>query len=1305
MPKPSDDWQARLAALSPEQRAALERRLQSVGIAPPPMVQASQCRTAPLSFGQQRLWFLHQLDDAPVYHVPLFWQLDGRLDHAALERSLHAIIRRHTVLRSTLHAQGGQLTQRVGDGEGWWLAVTDLTDLADSAARATVARQQALEAARRPFDLARDAMVRAELWRTAPQAHFLLLTLHHIACDGWSLALLCQELAALYEAFLTGRTSPLPELRWQYLDYALWQQSPAQEAVYRHQLAYWVKQLADVPAALELSSACVHPATPSQQGSTLRFALDVPLVLRLKHLGRQRQASLFMTLLAAFQLLLHRYTGQADIVVGCPATGRDRAAWAELIGFFVNTLALRANLAGNPTFTALLDRVRDTALQAFAHQDVPFERVVDAVRPERRARHQPLCQVMFALHEQPVGVPQLTGAAVHPLDLDLGTAKFDLTLSLVSDAGRLAGALECRTACFDSAAMERLVAHFRQLLEEIADQPERPIGELCLLTAAERQQLLIDWNDSTTAYPHAQGVHQLFEAAAAQFPDHCALAGQNGHWTYRELNGRANQLARHLCSLGVGPGERVGVALERSPELIVALLGILKAGAAYLPLDLASPVERLAFMLADSRPRLLLTDTRLMEKLPPVEIPVVALDRAASVIAAAATDNLALPHTPDALAYLMYTSGSTGRPKGVAVGHRAIARLVVGAVYVQLDASTRMLCSSPIAFDASTFEIWGPLLHGGCCVVFPDELPSPSALTAVLVDYDVNTLFLTTALFNTLVDLSPATIASVRQLLVGGEAQSVEHVRRFLRHGFSTRLTNVYGPTEATVFACFYPVPPDLDAVSSIPIGRPIQDTEAYVLDDYRQPVPVGVAGELYLGGPGLAQGYWERPALTAERFLPHPLGPNRGPVYRTGDRVRWRAEGQLEFLGRVDRQLKVRGLRIEPGEVEEALMRHPSVRLALVTAHEVAIHDRRLTAYLVPAGQPPTRRALLAHLEQLLPAAWIPSAFMLLHALPLTSNGKVNHAALPVPPSYQPTAAAPPPPPPSPLLAQLTEIFEIVLNVRPVRRHDNFFALGGHSLLAMRLLHEIEEHFGQGVALASLYEEPTVAGLARALLAGAQHQFASLATTVRHGSLVPLFFLHGDYAGGGFYALKMARSLDADRPVHLVHPHALAGQTTPPTIEAMAESYLPVLRRLHPSGPCVLAGHCNGGLVAFELARQMRNQGLDVSQVALIHVPSVRRRPRSGQLPRPSREAPALTLEQLYRRAVRRYVPQPYPGPIALFDSATERAHAEPTRGWDRVAASVSVRYLPGDHFSALTTYGDVLARSLNECLRAAGI
>ncbi len=910
----------------------------------------------PLSFAQQRLWFLDQLAGfSPTYNMSGAIQLEGQLDVSALQQSLQELVRRHAVLRTTFASEQGQPYQVIQTEMTLDLPVLDLQGKPDEVQRIVESEIQ------NPFDLGRDLMLRVKLLKQAPQQHILLFVIHHIAADGWSMGVVVQELAALYDAFATNRPSALPDLSVQYADFAHWQRERLQGELLNQHLDYWREQLTGAPALLNLPTDRPRPPEETFQGATETVAIPASLNRKLKQLSQQSGTTLFMTLLAAFNVLLYRHSGQEDIVVGSAIANRNRREIEPLIGFFVNSLALRTQLSGNLNFLDVLEQVRVTTQGAFEHQDLPFERLVEALQPERNLSHSPLFQVMFALQNAPSPPMQLSGLTVLPLELERKTAKFDLHLSLY-DEEKLIGVWEYNTDLFDEATIRRFAQHFQRLLESIVANPTQAVAKLPILTDSEREQLLVEWNQTQRDYPRDSSIPALFDQQAFQTPDSLALVCSHTgrQLSYRQVQEQVNRLASYLRGRGVVTETRVGLCMERSPELVIAILGILKAGGTYVPLDIDYPEERLKFMLSDTEAQWVLTQSSLQKRLPDA-LETWCVDLELSQLPQGVVHPALEPVGPEQIAYIMYTSGSTGKPKGVCVTHRNVIRLVRNTNFADMSDQETYLLSAPVSFDASTLELWAPLLNGGKLVIMPPHPYSLADLGQVIRQYKISTLWITTGLFHLMVDERLEDLRPVRQLFTGGEVLSRPHMQQAMKALPHCRLTNAYGPTENTTFTSCFPLSGWKPNLAPIPIGKPIANTQIYILDEYQQPVPIGVPGELYTGGDGVAQGYLNRPDLTAERFIPNPFGP--GNLYRTGDRVRYLPDGNIEFMGRIDNQVKIRGFRIELGEVETTLKQHEAVEEAVVLVREESPNDKRLVAYLRPAL--PDRSVQSEHVEQ----------------------------------------------------------------------------------------------------------------------------------------------------------------------------------------------------------------------------------------------------------------------------------------------------------------------------------------------------
>lgn len=906
--------------------------------------------TIQLSFAQQRLWFLDQLEPGnPFYTISVAIHLEGYLRIQVLQNCFSEIIQRHEALRTAFVAPAGKPQQVITPAMPLSLPLIDLEHLPIDLIENTVIRQIEGEEGRHPFDLSQSPLLRAKLVRVSQVKHILLLSMHHIVSDDWSMEIFFNELSILYEVFVNGEPSPLPALPIQYVDYALWQRRYLQGSILEKQLSYWWQQLSDLPL-LQLPIDHPYPLVQTHRGATWSFFIPPDLTAGIRKVCREEKATLFMVLLAALQVLLYRHTGQDDIVVGSPIANRTRSEVKDLIGFFANTLVFRARPADTLTFRVFLEQVRQLAFDAYAHQEVPFEKVVEELQPERNLLRHPLFQVAFALLNDPVISLEISNLSLRLLNIDNGRARFDLTLFMRDEKESLAGTFEYNTDIFETSTIASLSEHFCVLLRGIVNAPETMLRDLPMLTDLEREQLPGTWNNSHTPYPADRCVHELFEDQVVRSPDSIAVSYDDKQITFYELNRRANQLAHALQTMQIGPEMVVGVALQRSLDLIIGLLGILKTGGAYLPLDLAYPSERLAFLLEDAHVAVVLTQSSLREKLPERIGKCICLDSDRAWLMNESDTNPYSTATADNLAYVIYTSGSTGQPKGVAVIHKAINRLVCNADYVQVKQDDHIAQASNVAFDAATFEIWGALLNGGRLVGVAKEVAlDPQVFSKVLRTRQITILFVTTALFNQGIKENPQIFQSLRTLLFGGEAVDPGWVKVALEQAGPERLLHVYGPTENTTFSSWYLVRDVPARVETVPIGYAIANTQLYILDQRLQPVPHGVRGELYIGGDGLARGYLGHPTLTATNFVPHPFSTEPGArLYKTGDVVRL-AQGNIEFLGRVDHQVKLRGFRIELGEIEATLNQLPSIQESVVVVREDIPGDKRLVAYVVP--------------------------------------------------------------------------------------------------------------------------------------------------------------------------------------------------------------------------------------------------------------------------------------------------------------------------------------------------------------------
>lgn len=1203
-------------------------------------------RPLPVTCGQQRLRFFEALQSvSSAYNALEAFRLYGSLNVDALRRALNEIVRRHESLRTTFAERDGEVVQVFHALREILLPTVDLCDVPVEEQATEIAQRAAAEGALR-FDLARDLLVRATLLRFSPKHHVLLLTMHHIATDGWSLGVFLKELSALYAAFADASPSPLPDLPIQYADYTQWQGGMLQGEYLDRLLAYWKARLQGIPEQLELPTDRPRPPVMSFRGATVDFSVPPHLTAELHALSRSEEATLFMTLLAAWQLLLSRYSGAKDVVVGSPVAGRNLAELEGLIGFFANTLPLRSNLSGNPPFREFLRKVREMTLEAYTHQDLPFERLVEELQPKRYPNRNPLFQAMFVLQNAPSSQLELPDLEVSRLPIKNSTLRFDLTLSVRTLKDGLRGSLEYSTDLFEAATITRLLGHFQTLLHGIVTDPQRRIDELPLLTQPERQQLLVQWNDTAVFYPCQKCVHELFEEQVERTPAAVAVIFGDQQLTYHQLNEQANQLAHALRHRGVGPETLVGLCLERSPELIIGILGILKAGGGYVPLDDGDPRQRLEFMVRDTKVDVLVTQQRLRQQLPTYWGQVLALDTDVQHLREMPRENLTVKMSSDNLAYVMFTSGSTGQPKGVAIRHSSIVHLVFGNDYATFGPDRIFLQLAPVSFDASTFELWGALLHGAKLVLAPDRLPHLQQLEELIQRSGVTTVWLTSTLFNHIVEHYPRALRSVDEILTGGEALSVRHVcQAQTQLGPHVRLINGYGPTESTTFATCYRIPPNISPeLESIPIGRPIANTQVYVLDAQHQPVPIGVPGELYIGGAGLARGYLNRPELTADRFVADPFSDDaEARLYRTGDRCRWRSDGNLEFLGRLDHQVKLRGFRIELSEIETVLNEHSDVAQSVVILREDRPGDKRLVAYCVLAGKTaPNVPGLSSHLRKRLPEYMVPATIVVLDTLPLTSNGKVDRRALPTPDDSRPELEREYIAPRTAIEEQLASIWCEVLGVNPIGIHDDFFALGGNSLLGVQLIGRINGQLKAKLRIVDIFRLPTIGQIGDSLAAPRQEPANSdflsvLRPSTGRGSVVLV---------GGPLMTELLKALPP--AIGLFHL-AMDGRETDTfhrfDVDATVDRYAAEFLRTRPQCPLVIVGFSYCGLLAYGLTLRLRRVFQATIEAVLVE-PAV---PQELEI--------AASPNFLSR--IRSYCRKLYQGgPMALYRSVRFRLH-----------------------------------------------
>lgn len=1100
---PKEQLKQRIAQLSAEKRAVLQRMLAAKEAKPKPKPKPKPKRQpmpgirrrpgtgpAPLSSAQRRMWLMDQLTPGSFFfNEHNSFRFPYALNVAAFRRAVDEIVRRHEILRTTFATRDGEPVQIPGPAVPVDLPLEDLRGR-PAAERLSAAAAIAEAEAHKPCDLHNGPLLWVKLLRLGEHDYLFLLTMHHIVCDGWSMEVFFKELTTLYEAFAAGRPSPLPEMEIQYADYAAWQDKRLREGLFDRDLDYWKKQLDDLPV-LELPTDRARPAVQTFEGARANFVIPEHVYRGLVALSQSESCTMFILMLAAFQALLHRYTGQDDIVVGAPTANRNHPELAGLIGFFVNTLVMRADAAGDPSFREFLGRVRGTAFEAYGHQELPFERLVEVLRPDRDMSRNPLFQVIFQVFNWTSMDTSSIDDATPTLEIHTGASMFDLRLDLIETAQGFSASFEYSTVLFDRGRIERMIEHFQTILRGIVDDPDMPLSRLPVLSAAERARVLVELNDTATDYPRDSAVPALFESQAAATPDAVAVVAGDVRLSYGDLNKRVNRLAHHLRKQGVGRGSLVAIYMDRSVELVVSMLAVLKAGGAFLPLDLMAPEARLREILSDNGVGYLVSFERRLKR-PPKGVTVVALEQSGDALAAASSRNPKPVNQADDLAYVMFTSGSTGHPKGVMVPHRGIVRLVMNADYFTVSPDDVFLQFAPTSFDAATFEVFGPLLNGARVALYPPEKASVEELAAFIEKAGITVAFITTGLFHQLVEQGLDRLWGLRQLFTGGDFLSVSHMKKAFESLPDCNVVAAYGPTENTTYSSMYPIEDPAAMEGTVPLGRPIANSRMYVLDDRLNPVPIGVAGEIYLAGDGLAQGYLNQEELTTERFLDNPLPEEPGEIlYKTGDLGRLRADGNVEMLGRADRQVKLRGFRIELDEIEAVLGAHDGIQANVVVARQVAhAMDKQLVAYVVPKadaradlGDEKTfAETLRSFLHKRVPEYMVPGPFVFLDSLPLNQNGKVDRKQLPDPAGGDRREIEADEQPRTDVERQVAEIWADVLDRKDIGIRDNFFDLGGHSLLATRVVSRIRGDFGIELPLRILFESPDVASVAEAV-------------------------------------------------------------------------------------------------------------------------------------------------------------------------------------------------------------------------------
>lgn len=1296
----------------------------------PPLTHRDLDEPIPLSFAQERIWFLHQVaPESSAYNVAEAMRLDGRLNYEALQYALAEIVLRHASLRSVFPAKDGEPMQVIRTTVDVSLQIVDLRS-SPLSERSERAQQLANEVAQRPFDLRKGVLVRFSLFQLEDERHILVLNFHHMVADARSLGVLVIEISQLYNSYVFGAPVHLPELPIQYTDFAVWQREWLRGGILDTHMNYWQEKLAGVPV-LAMPTDYPRPVVQSYRGKVDVYKIPEDLLARIRDFSYHEGVSLAMTLLAVFDVLLYRYTGQDDIAVGMPIANRTHRDIEDIVGTFVNTLIMRTDLSGDPTFRELLIRVRDTALDAYAHQDLPYAKLVAEMQPTRDASRTPLIQVMFSVINVVIPKMDMTGLTVTPYVVDWGGAQFDITLTVVDTESVRAVYLEYSTDLFAPATIERLYRHYINLLKGIVDNPDQRILALPLLTAAECHQIVKVWNDTEAKFPCDMCVHQLVEAQVHRSPDAVALSFEGSTVTYRELDARANRLAHYLQRRGVGPDTLVGLHIARSTEMVVGLLGILKAGGCYLPLDPSYPPDRLAFMMEDAGLRLLLTTAQGSRELPLESCQVVCLDRDWPAIAAESAEICTSSVTSDNLAYVIYTSGSTGKPKGVLIPHRAVVNFLWSMkTEPGLTEEDVLLSVTSLSFDIAVLELLLPLIVGARVELASEAVAVDGfRLSQALGDAGVTVMQATPTTWRMLLASGWQGRAGLKSLC-GGEPLDPSLANALSQR--SDSLWNMYGPTETTVWSSLSRI---VDH-QKITIGRPINNTQMYVLDSAMQPVPVGVQGDLYIGGLGLAYGYLNRPDLTAARFVPSPFDPRaKGLLYRTGDLARCLATGEIEILGRLDSQVKLRGHRIELGEIEAVLLGHPDViQAAVLVSEDKDEMLKHLIAYLVLHEDTELSiKALRAFIREKLPVYMLPAAFAYVDTMPLTPNGKVDRKALTHFSGEEVHDQSGYIPPRDFVEQRLAKIWEHVLDLRLIGVRDNFFDLGGHSLLAVRLFSQIETQLGIKLPVVTLFQSPTIEQLGNVVKHNEKALgWDSLVPINTKGSRLPFFCVHG-IGGGVLDYAGLAKLLGTEQPFYALQARGMDGVVPPHhRIEDMARYYIEGMKAVQPEGPYALGGYSFGGVVAFEMACQLYGMGEQVALLALLetYAPGVSNRswtpkailrflcnlPRWGwdiirrsggwarllgsfSLPMRKlmfrRESYALEaqekrqeLEQAHWAALTAYKPRIYPGEVTLFrvPGMILRQAQDPLFGWGKIAAGgVTVKMIHGAHYNIL--------------------
>ncbi|BAY84417.1 amino acid adenylation domain-containing protein [Calothrix parasitica NIES-267] len=1303
---------------------------------------------APLSFSQQRLWFIDQLyNDSSFYNILGGLHLQGILNIKAFRQSLNEIIKRHESWRTIFSTKDEQPIQIILPELNWELPIINIEHLAGGNWEAEV-QKLAIAEAKNPFNLTTGPLVRATLLRLSETEHIFLLNMHHIVSDGWSIGVFAKELATLYASFSQGQSSPLPELATQYGDFAIWERERLKDKLLKTNLDYWKQKLKGELPILRLPTDRPRPSTPSFVGKKHFFKFSKDLTDASNKFASQEEVSLFMLLLAGFNVLLNRYTEQEDILVGTPVANRNRPELEKMLGFFVNTLVIRNDLSENPSFRKLVHKVREVTLEAYAHQDLPFDKLVEELRPQRDVKLNPLFQVMFILQNTPMPAQEVLGLTLQSVEVDNGTAMFDILLSITESEQGLNGFLEYNTDLFDSETISQFISNYQTLLENILINPDENISKLPLLNTKEQQKLLVEWNDTEKDFSHVC-LHQLFEQQVKRSPHTTALIEESQQVTYEQLNQKANQLAHYLQKIGVTTETIVAICLERSVEMVVGVLAVLKVGATYLPLDPHYPSNRLAFMLSDSQAPFILTSQKILEKLPLLadKTKTIYWDLNKYIIAQESTDNPLNEVKAEHLAYILYTSGSTGNPKGVQGTHLGTVNGLNWLWESYPPQENEVFChKTAISFGDSIWEIFAPLLKGFPAVIIPDPIVKDTRLfLETLAHHKVTRIILVPSLLRVIQDSYKHLFERLEHLkiwMTSGEPLTLDLQQTFYELLPSAKLLNFYGLSEVSANAICYDTSLLPEKATSVFIGKPIHNAQVYVLDRYLQPLPMGVWGELYISGVPIARGYLNNPSLNKEQFINHPFLPEV-KLFKTGDIVRYRNDGNLEYLGRRDRQVKIRGFRIELGEIEGLLTKHPRIKESVVIASGDSNNEQRLVAYIVTdTNKSITIPQVRSYLQEHLPDYMIPTAFAVLDKMPLTSSGKIDKRSLPTENLILPQSGKSFTAPRDTWEFALVQIWENLLGVSPISIKDNFFDLGGHSLLAARLMAQINEKFGQNITLSALFQGATVENLAKILQQQIGYGSGSPLVAIRSsGTKTPFFCVHP--AGGTIFTFpNLANQLDAEQPFYAFEQIPREDEPSVISIQEMANQYLQEIYKVQPNGPYLLGGWCYGGLVAFEMAQQLIQQGQKVAFLAIFDaiIPETRIEPKADDdtkfivrltefikhlfnidlslsyhelLKLPLDEQHQVLMKKLniasdaeiqqhlrgfklfkaHAQAMRNYEPQVYPHEITLFRASEQIPHDfqspelysdDPLLGWGKYSEQpIKLFDVPGNHFS----------------------